>query len=80
MHMTISIVIMQVTVSVVVFYVAVSSSNFIFFDLEMGWPRKGWGGGGGGYDPPYQLCALLAMVKPKIRSILLMSQTMKEVL
>ena len=33
MHMTISIVIMQVTVSVVAMYVTVSSSNFIFLSL-----------------------------------------------
>ena len=33
MHMTISIVIMQVTVSVVAMYVTVSSSNFIFLCL-----------------------------------------------
>ena len=33
MHMTISIVIMQVTVSIVAMYVTVSSSNFIFLSL-----------------------------------------------
>ena len=33
MHMTISIVIMQVTVSVVAMYVTVSSSSFIFLSL-----------------------------------------------
>ena len=33
MHMTISIVIMQVTVSVEAMYVTVSSSNFIFLSL-----------------------------------------------
>ena len=33
MHMTISIVIMQVTVFVVAIYVKVSSSNFIFLSL-----------------------------------------------
>ena len=33
MHMTISIVVMQVTVSVVAMYVTVSSSKFIFLSL-----------------------------------------------
>ena len=33
MHMTISIIIMQVAVSVVVMYVTASSSNFIFYSL-----------------------------------------------